>query len=378
MSETGPAAPGEITHRLLAWFFRHRRQLPWREESDPYRIWVSEIMLQQTQSSTAGPYYLRWLQRFPDLPSLAAAEEQEVLKCWEGLGYYSRGRNLLAAARQVQARWGGRLPCDPARLRELPGLGRYTAAAVASIAFAVPVAVVDGNVIRVVSRLLADAGDPASPAFRRRLASFVESTFGGNHPGWVNQAWMELGALVCRPFPDCPACPLRLHCRAAREGRTGELPSPRRRRAVPVRRGMCLLVVPPGVAAPEAAAPWAVGESLRSSGTALALLRRPGKGLLGGLWELPNFLGEAGEEERFLQESSLTVLREFREELRHRYSHFEVRLRPVLARAGPDTRFAGWPEQRWVLPHELATYPRPRVHIRAMELFDLTGYSSSP
>jgi A/G-specific adenine glycosylase len=365
----------EISHRLLAWFFADRRDLPWREESDPYRIWLSEVMLQQTRAETASAYYPRFLRLFPDLASLARAEEQQVLKAWEGLGYYGRARNLHRAARTVMERYGGRLPEDPRALEALPGVGAYTAAAVSSIAFARPVGAVDGNVIRVASRLLAEPGDPGASSLRRKVRLFVEASFQRYHPGWVNQAWMELGALVCRPSPACPACPLGFACRARRQGRVRELPRRLPSPAPPLRRGFLFLLLParlrPGPRAELAAAmadPPALGRRLRERGLPLLLARRPSRGLLGGLWELPNAL----EQDPMTFESAYGVelLAESDAEVSARYSHFQARFRPRLGLLG-ERRLEPWVEQRWVPPAELTGYPRPRVHIKALRLFGL-------
>ena len=357
-----PSPTPEVSHRLLAWFFAHRRELPWREESDPYRIWVSEVMLQQTRSRTVEPYYRRFLERFPDLPALAAADEAEVLKAWEGLGYYGRARGLLAAAREIVRGHAGRFPSEPVEALALPGVGPYTAAAVLSIAFARPLAVVDGNVLRVVTRLTAEGGDPATAAVRGRVREYVETSFYSYHPGWVNQAWMELGALVCRPAPDCPVCPLAFACRALQEGRTAELPARRPRPPLPVRQGTMLLLLPreqveagglretvtAGWAATWAAEPAAArgfGELLRAQGLPLLAVRRAPAGLLGGLWELPAV--EAGAEGAFCARYGVELLGGPGPALRHAYSHFQERLVPVPGLMGRERRLEAWAEQRW-------------------------------
>ncbi len=251
-------------------------------------------MLQQTRSRTVEPYYRRFLESFPDLGALASAGEGQVLKAWEGLGYYGRARGLLAAAREIVQRHSGRFPSDPQAALALPGVGPYTAAAVLSIAYALPLPAVDGNVVRVVTRLAGDSADPASSAVRTRVREYVGRSFRSFHPGWVNQAWMELGALVCRPVPQCPACPLAFACRALREGRTAELPARRARPPLPLRRGTMFLLLPrQQVEAADlraaVSAAWAdraargFGELLRARDLPLLLVRRPSRGLLGGL-----------------------------------------------------------------------------------------------
>ena len=217
-------------HRLLAWYRRHQRQLPWRDDPSPYRVWVSEIMLQQTRVVAVQPYFARFLDRFPSLKSLAAADQEEVLKVWEGLGYYSRARNLHRAARQVVAERGGRMPATSVELAELPGVGPYTAAAIASIAFGEATPVVDGNVLRVVARHRAWREDIAAVRTRNRVrASLEEAIAVSGDPSSFNQAMMELGALVCTPRqPQCGVCPLAGDCRALAEDLVAELPVKRK------------------------------------------------------------------------------------------------------------------------------------------------------
>lgn len=241
-----------------------RRELPWRDEdADPYRVWVSEVMLQQTRAETVVPYYRRWLRRFPDLDSLAQAGEHEVLKAWEGLGYYRRARYLHRAARVVRERYGGQLPARPDELKALPGIGEYTAGAVASIAFGIPVPAVDGNTRRVLCRML-DQGDPSPSTLRRLAVSFVPY----DRPGDFNQALMELGATICTPRnPDCEDCPVSDQCLAYERGTQEERPKRRKKKALPhFDIGTAVLV--------------------RADGKVL-LSRRPAHGLLAGLWEFP-------------------------------------------------------------------------------------------
>jgi A/G-specific adenine glycosylase len=212
-----------FARKLLRWYQASQRELPWRSSRDPYRIWLSEIMLQQTRVETVLPYYDAFLKRFPDVAALASAPESEVLAMWSGLGYYSRARNMQRAARQIAA--AGAFPSDYAALRALPGVGDYTAAAVASIAFELPHAAVDGNVLRVVARIHNDAGDIGSPLTRRRFQEFAQEALDRRHPGEFNQAMMELGATVCLPRnPRCLLCPVRDLCGAQAAGRTAELP----------------------------------------------------------------------------------------------------------------------------------------------------------
>jgi A/G-specific adenine glycosylase len=212
-----------IRRSLVGWYRKHKRDLPWRRTEDPYRIWISEVMLQQTRVAAVIPYYERFLTLFPDASALASAAEQELLAAWAGLGYYSRARNLQKAARAiVELR---QFPADYGALRGLPGVGDYTAAAVASIAFGMPHAVVDGNVLRVLSRVAAERGDIKSQVVRSRLRALAETLLDPRRPGEFNQALMELGATVCVPKqPLCGHCPIRLQCQARLEGLENQLP----------------------------------------------------------------------------------------------------------------------------------------------------------
>jgi A/G-specific adenine glycosylase len=213
---------------LLQWYARHKRDLPWRRNSDPYPVWISEIMLQQTRVNAVIPYYERFLNRFPSVEALACASEQDLLAAWAGLGYYSRARNLQAAAKLIHER--GRFPNEYEQIRELPGIGDYTAAAVSSIAFGRPRAALDGNVMRVLSRLLAETGDIGSPVTRVRLQAAADELLDRKRPGEFNQAMMELGATVCLPQqPQCLLCPVTEHCEARRSGRQREFPIKRKR-----------------------------------------------------------------------------------------------------------------------------------------------------
>ncbi|MCW5980767.1 MAG: A/G-specific adenine glycosylase [Bryobacteraceae bacterium] len=213
----------QVRGRLLAWYERARRPLPWRMTKDPYRIWVSEIMLQQTRVAAVIPYYERFLRRFPDVEALAAAPEESLLESWSGLGYYFRARNMQKAARRIVA--AGAFPTDYAAIRALEGIGDYTAAAIASICFGQPYAVLDGNVLRVLSRMANDAGDIRSGATRRRLAAIAQRLLDRRHPGPFNQAMMELGATVCAPKqPRCGECPIASDCEGRRRGVERQLP----------------------------------------------------------------------------------------------------------------------------------------------------------
>jgi A/G-specific adenine glycosylase len=221
-----------LHRRLLTWFRTHRRNLPWRARRNPYRIWVAEIMLQQTRVAAVLPYYHRFLERFPTVESVAAARQEEVLRLWSGLGYYRRAQNLHRAAQEIVARHGGRFPRTLQAALALPGIGRYTAAAVLSIAYDVPLAALDGNVARVLARLGALRGDLRAPLRWHQLRKKAEHLLAHQAPGDWNQALMELGEVICTPqTPHCGSCPVLPFCRAHARGLTEEIPVPRRKRA---------------------------------------------------------------------------------------------------------------------------------------------------
>lgn len=260
-----------VRRALLDFYDARRRDLPWRRDVDPYRVWVSEVMCQQTRVETAVPYFERWMARFPTVDALAEAPIDDVLHAWAGLGYYRRAHNLHRAARVVRERHGGRIPGDPEALRRLPGVGDYTAGAIASIAFGLPEPAVDGNVRRVLSRLH-DLPDPGAAELRRLAAELVPA----ERPGDFNQALMELGATVCTPrSPRCDRCPIASYCRARAAGTQTERPRPKPSKAIPEDDvGTAIVLAPDG---------------------ALLLVRRPEDGLLGGLWEFPGEAVAAGE-----------------------------------------------------------------------------------
>jgi A/G-specific adenine glycosylase len=236
-----PRPSPDLAQTLLDWYSRGHRDLPWRHTSDPYRIWVSEIMLQQTRAQAVIPYYERFLQSFPTIDALASAREEDVLARWAGLGYYSRARNLWQTARRIAA--AGAFPSEFDAIRELPGIGDYTAAAIGSIAFGLPHVVVDGNVLRVVARIENDSADIASSRTRERFRAVAQSWLDPAHAGAFNQALMELGATVCLPRnPLCLVCPLNSSCRAHEAGTAPQLPV-KLRTAVPVQLERTVLLV---------------------------------------------------------------------------------------------------------------------------------------
>ncbi len=344
---SGAPARGTAT-ALLAWFRGHRRDLPWRRRPTPYRIWVAEVLLQQTRVAHAARLYDRFVDRFPTVRALARASESEVLKAWEGAGYYARARRLRRAAREIVRRHAGRLPRSVEGLATLPGVGAYTARAVASLAFDRPVIALEANGIRVAARWLREERSPSSATVRQDLEEALLSVLPRAAPGAFNEAVMELGETVCLPAaPRCGVCPVAFGCRAFRE-----LPDPS---ALPRRS--------PRQPRPLVRASVAV---VQDRGRWLVQRRSPA-GLLGGLWEFPGGRIEAGET------PARAAVRELREEtglraarweslgiVRHDYSHFGVELH-VFRGTGPAGTARSGAGRRWVTPSELARLPLPRA-----------------
>ncbi|HRW57084.1 MAG TPA: A/G-specific adenine glycosylase [Oscillospiraceae bacterium] len=267
---------------MLPWYEKNKRDLPWRRDREPYHVWLSEIMLQQTRAETVKAYYLRFLERLPAAADLAVCPDDELNKLWEGLGYYSRARNLKKAAQIVVRQYGGHFPKDYASVRALPGIGDYTAGAVCSICFEQKTPAVDGNVLRVWSRLCASYEDILKPETKRAAAEALAAVYPEGRCGDFTQALMELGASVCRPNgePDCAACPLRGICRAAAEGLWAELPVRAKKRPRREEERTVFLL---------------------ECGGKYAILKRPAEGLLSGLWEFPNVEGKRTLEEALVQ-----------------------------------------------------------------------------
>ncbi len=335
--------------------------MPWRDCGDPYKIWLSEIMLQQTRVDQATPYYERFISTFPTVEDLAEADQQEVLKVWEGLGYYSRARHLHAAAKLVVDEFNGKVPDTWEEINKLKGVGPYTASAVLSIAYQKPHAVVDGNVIRVLSRYFGIEDDVRSSATKNTIQDYADDLIPDDRPGDFNQALMELGAMVCSPSnPDCTECPLQTNCVAFKTVKTEEIPykSPSKKR--PHHQ-------------------IGVGIIMNDDNEVLIALR-PNDAMLGGLWEFPGGKQKADEE---MEE---TVKRELNEELGvdvsinkpfmkldHAYSHFKITMHAylcVLEDGTPEPNSSQ--EVRWISIDELENYPFPKANRRLTEkLMDL-------
>lgn len=333
--------------RLRAWYADHARDLPWRRNRDPYAIWISEIMLQQTQVATVRPYFERFVRRFPTIAALAAAEEQEVLRHWEGLGYYRRARQLHAAAQRLVGEHDGVFPRDPEMVRRLPGIGRYTAGAILSIAFDAREPILEANTLRLFSRLLAYRGQPMAREGQRLLWAMAEAVLPQRHVGAFNQALMELGSMVCLVRgPLCEQCPVAALCRAQAEGLQATIPPPKRKPVAEERHEAAVLV--------------------RRRGRVL-LVRRPDGGRWAGLWDFPRFAVEADEESGVqrelaarVQEQTGIVIQPGQRltTLKHGVTRFRITLDCYEAAcvSGADRRQEGV-EMRWLRPAELAEYP---------------------
>ncbi|MGC9522618.1 MAG: A/G-specific adenine glycosylase [Anaerolineae bacterium] len=308
----------EAQERLLTWFERQARDLPWRHDRSPYRVWVAEVMLQQTQVDTVIGYYERFLERFPTLASLASASQEDVLKLWEGLGYYSRARALHRAAQEVMTEHGGRVPADVAALRSLPGIGPYTAGAIASIAFGIPAPAVDGNVRRVMARVLAMAGPG-----RGDLEEAVRLWMNEERPGAFAEALMELGATLCTPrVPRCLLCPWHDLCRARELGEQASYPAPKARKATPHY---------------DVTAAVILRDAACTQAPEVLVAQRLEDAMLGGLWEFPGGKREEGEtlpqalRRELKEEMDITIaVGEQLTVIEHAYTHFRITLYAYL------------------------------------------------
>jgi len=350
MEALSPPQIAKIQKKLLQWYRKNGRELPWRMTRDPYAIWISEIMLQQTQVATVIPYYQKFLKLFPTVRHLAKADLSKVLKVWEGLGYYSRARNLYRASRLISNHFHGRVPDQPKDLLTLPGIGRYTAGAILSIAFNKAAPILDGNVKRVLSRLYAITGRPDKT--EARLWHLSESLLPKGHVGSFNQGLMDLGAMTCTPKePQCPKCPLRDLCKGKASGDPERFPTKTLRKKIPHIE--------------------AVSAVIRKERRVL-LRRRPPEGLLGGLWEFPNWpIEEKKDPQEVLRlkvksEIGLTVKpQELIGSFRQTFSHFKLTLQVFHCR--PLNRKV---RANWVPIRKLHALPMSRIHRCIAEKID--------
>ena len=344
-----------FAHRLLAWFDAHgRHDLPWQREPTPYRVWVSEIMLQQTQVATVIPYFERFTARFPDVGALAAASLDEVLEHWSGLGYYARARNLHRAAQLVRDEHGGRFPADLEQVQALPGIGRSTAAAILSLACGQHHAILDGNCKRVLARYFTLEGWPGKSSVLKALWGHAERITPARRCADFNQAMMDLGATVCtRSRPACGHCPLATDCRALAEGRQTDLPARKPRKTLPVRETIMLL--------------------LQDRHGRILLQRRPPTGIWGGLLSLPELpascdVTESGREQWGVQLEKATAW----PMLRHTFSHYHLDITPVHARLAA-THAVHDDSWLWHHPRETAPGGLPAPVARLLEQVSATS-----
>jgi A/G-specific adenine glycosylase len=347
-----------IREQLMTWYRNHRRELPWRQTDDAYSIWVSEVMLQQTQVNTVLPYYRKFLNHFPDVKRLAKADLGSVLKVWEGMGYYARARNLHRAANIIITEHNGKIPVSREDMKTLPGVGDYIASAVLSIAFNRPYAVIDGNVKRVLARLsLIDAPVNSSSSIKTFNAVAVE-LLDIKNPGDFNQAIMELGALVCRPRnPACTCCPLNINCLACNENLVDKYPKRIKRAPLPLNR-------------------IAIGV-VKKRNHILITQRKP-EGLLGGLWEFPG--GKIGEDE----EPQAACIREIKEEvnltvkidsyitrIRHAYTHFKIVVDVFCCNfVAGKVKLNGPVDFRWIKLNQIDEFPFPKANHKFIPLLE--------
>ena len=311
---------------LRSWYQQNARDLPWRRTQDGYAVWISEIMLQQTRVAAVIPYYERFMRELSDIGALANVDDDRLHKLWEGLGYYGRARNLKRAAGEIVSRFGGGMPRSYDALLTLPGIGEYTAGAIASIAFGEAVPAVDGNVLRVYARLFGAARDIRDPAFKKEVRAFLLPLVPQEDPGVFNAALMELGATVCLPNgqPKCGECPVREYCIAFREGRTAELPVLSAKKARKIERKTVFVLTLNG---------------------GLIGFRRPDSGLLAGLWQLPETAGVLSDAEAaaWLGEHGINPVGELRfYERKHIFTHIEWHMRVCAAEVAADALPEGW------------------------------------
>lgn len=335
---------------LMKWYERSQRNLPWRDTSNPYYIWISEVMLQQTQVNTVIPYYQKFVHQYPTLKDFSAAPLQKVLKSWEGLGYYSRARNFHKAAKQVMRLYDGHIPVTPAQFRKLPGVGDYITAAVQSIAFQRPLAVVDGNVKRVLSRIFRINSPVNSSISNKAFKNKADDLLLTSDPGSFNQAMMELGAIICRPSqPRCKECPVKSFCQSFQKNDTHKYPRKTTLKQTPIHH---------------------ISTAVVRKNSRLLITKRNPNGLLGGLWEFPG--GKVLQNE----DSVKACVREVKEEVnlrinvdkhltqvKHAYSHFKINMDVYLCTyISGKIKLNGPVDYKWIYPSQINNYPLPKAN----------------
>ncbi len=386
------------TPLLMRWYDKHKRDLPWRRSSprDPYKVWVSEIMLQQTRVEAVKAYYTNWMEHFPDIPTLAAAEEEDVIRQWQGLGYYSRARNLHTGVLEVMKTYGGRVPETREEIRKLKGIGDYTAGAILSMAYGQREAAVDGNVLRVFARIYGIEENILSTKVKKEITELVKARQDAERPGDFNEALMDLGATVCIPgHPRCEACPLACVCKAKDAGKEAEIPLRITKKEVPVEPVTVFVVRLGQKERVQHCCDKRRGKADVPADAAASYLlhRRPSKGLLAGMWEFPNCVGEGRQgKEALTAELSATGVRVEEvsgpvKQIRHVFSHkiwnmyiYEAEVAGIHVKEnGPEAECAltkskaelkkvllsGW---RWVPGTELADYNLAGPHNKILHL----------
>ena len=356
----------DIRSPLISWYRIHFRDLPWRKSDNPYAIWVSEVMLQQTQVATVIPYYEKFLKDYPDIKTLANTDLQKILKNWEGLGYYARARNLHRAADVIQHDHNGKVPHDYNTLRKLPGIGDYIASAILSIAFGKPFAVVDGNVKRVIARLLMIDHPVNKASSHNVFKRYADKLLDKMDPGSFNQAMMELGALICTPRnPDCPSCPVSNSCMAFGKKKTHIYPNRVRSPKTPEYH-------------------IAVGVVFKNN--RVLITRRKPHGLLGGLWEFPGGKVKTGET---AQEACIREIKEevnldveidtFLKQVKHAYTHFKIVMDVFICRfVSGRVRLSGPVDFKWIKLFEIENFPLPKANLKFLpRLFQKIHHSDS-
>jgi A/G-specific adenine glycosylase len=336
-----------LARKWMLWFDQHARDLPWRRTRDPYAVWISEIMLQQTQVKTVIPYYERWMRALPTVADFARARPERALKLWEGLGYYRRARLAHTAARLIVGQHAGRFPDKFDEVLALPGIGRYTAGAICSIAFNQPTPILDGNVIRVLSRLLAIAGDPRSKTVQTKLWRAAEKLVSASgEPSRLNQGMMELGALICLPRqPQCPICPLRRDCVAFRLKRVEEFPTSSRPEVITQRRFIALVV---------------------RDGRRLLVRQRPAGVVNAGLWEFPNIeVGVNAKNLHTLVAPFEIAARDPFFRVRHSITRYRILLEAYHAKLAADLAFATV-GAAWKTPAQIKKLPFTSAHRKVL------------
>lgn len=342
----------EFQHDLIQWFKETMRDLPWRQDRDPYRVWVSEVMLQQTRVDTVIPYYERFLTLFPTLEALAEAEEETVLKAWEGLGYYSRARNLQSAVKEVSEHYGGIVPDTQDEITKLKGVGPYTAGAILSIAYNKPEPAVDGNVMRVLARIFLIEDDISKVKTRRLFEQIVYRIISHQNPSYFNQGLMELGALICSPTsPRCSECPVQHHCKAYAEDKQLDLPVKAKKKK-PQKKEMAAAVI------------------FHADGSVL-IRRRPETGLLAKLWEFPNVetkskKGQVADLVQYIEDKyalSIEVQGKV-QTVEHTFSHLIWHINVFACYTDEPKRFTD--DLKWVQNDEIEAFPFPVSHQKIM------------